>query len=68
MCIRDSTFSPALPIKQVEVDGNLVRLTTAPVRQGTRYRVTIRGVSDDPAARWLPHTPAQTLMEQTVIL
>ena len=62
------TFSPALPIKQVEVDGNLVRLTTAPVRQGTRYRVTIRGVSDDPAARWLPHTPAQTLMEQTVIL
>lgn len=60
------TFAPPLEINRVEVDGNLVRLHTAPIRARQRYRLTIRGVSDDPSARWLPDTPAITLSEQTV--
>lgn len=60
------TFTPAVEINQVEVDGNLVRLYTAPTHARRRYRLRIQGVSDDPSARWLPDTPALTLPEQTV--
>lgn len=60
------TFTPSLKIHRVEVDGNLVRLHTAPMRTGQSYRLTIRGVSDDPSARWLSDTPALTLQEQTI--
>lgn len=60
------TFTPAVEINQVEVDGNLVRLYTAPTHARRRYRLRIHGVSDDPSARWLPDTPALTLPEQTV--
>lgn len=61
-------FSPPLEINHIEVDGNLVRLRTAEVRRGLRYRLTVKGVADDPAARWLSNTPACTLVEQTVTL
>ena len=59
-------FAPSLEIKRIEVDGNLVRLHTAPMRAKQRYRLTIQGIADDPSARWLPDTPALTLSGQTV--
>ncbi|GIV18902.1 MAG: hypothetical protein KatS3mg023_0653 [Armatimonadota bacterium] len=62
------TLAPSLEIRRVEVDGNLVRLHTAPMRTGQRYRLTVRNISDDPSTRWLTDTPALTLQEQTVTL
>ena len=59
-------FTPAVQIQQLEVDGNLVRLRVDRLRQGRRYRLTVRDISDDPSARWLADTPALTLQEQTV--
>jgi len=61
-------FTPRLQISRAEVDGNLVRLSTAPMQAGKRYRLTIRDISDDPSTRWLPDTPAVKLQEQTVNL
>lgn len=60
------TFVPSLEINRIEVDGNLVRLHTAPMHARRRYRLTIQNVSDDPSTRWLPDTPALTLSKQTV--
>jgi len=62
------TFIPPLPISRTEVDGNLVRLYTAPMQAGKRYHLTIRDISDDPSTRWLPDTPAVKLQEQTITL
>ncbi len=62
------TFTPPLKIDSVRVDGNLVYLRTAALRQGQRYRLTIKAIRDDPSSRWLPDTPVCTLEEQTVTL
>ncbi len=59
-------LSPPVRIRSVQVDGNLVRLTTDPLRPAQRYQVTVSEVRDHPASRWLPDTPALTCESHTV--
>lgn len=61
-------FQPPLEIRRIEVDGNLLRLTTSPLHPERRYRLRVQGLADDPSVRWLPETPAQTLSVQEVTL
>lgn len=61
-------FHPPLEVYRISIDGNLVRFHLSPMQLGRRYRLTVRGVTDEPSSRWLPDTPEVVLSEQEVFL